>query len=386
MNKELNVVYIGSPTFPNGFAMTKRWRYMVDHMNANGIQSHVLVCHHKIDGTFTNPEKGKYGLADYRDIRKLFVQKKWLSFYREGKRCLKEWYNDDNDVNNILIFSTTLSLVLAPFFRYAKSIGYKVVFDQVETNMLLGGKMRLKRRINLTISNWITKYAHKQADSFVISSALWRQNHEKYPRMRLCLLPNATVDLQKSPKKSLHTPLKVVYSGTFADKDGVSYLIDGAIEARQKGCNLELLLAGKGQPWNMKVLDKLKGCAWAKYLGFISDEDLMSLIQNGDVLCMTRNNSTFANFGFPFKLSEYLATGNILLATRVGDVEKYVTDKKDAFVIDPESAHQIADALCYIASHKDEAVEIAQRGHETMKREFSIENVGKIFVNFLSSL
>ena len=136
----------------------------------------------------------------------------------------------------------------------------------------------------------------------------------------------------------------------------------------------------------MKVLDKLNGCTWAKYVGFLSDEDMLSLIQNGDVLCMTRNNSTFANFGFPFKLSEYLSTGNILLATRVGDVEKYVTDKKDAFVIDPESAHQIADALCYIASHKDEAIEIAQRGHETMKREFSIENVGKIFVNFLSSL
>ena len=384
MSKELNVVYIGSPTFPNGFAMTKRWRYMVVYMNEKGIQSHVLVCHHKIDGTFSNPEHGKYGLAEYRDIRKLFVQKKWLSFYREGKQCLKDWYAKDK--NNILIFTTTLSLLLLPFFKYARSMGYKIVFDQVETNMLLGGKMRLRRKLNLIVSNWITKYAHKQSDSFVISSALWRQNHEKYPNMRLCLLPNATVDLQKSPKNSLHCPLKVVYSGTFGEKDGVNFLIDGAIEAKARGCDLELIMSGKGQPWNMKVLDKLNGCTWAKYLGFLSDEDMLSLIQNGDVLCMTRNNSTFANFGFPFKLSEYLSTGNILLATRVGDVEKYVTNKKDAFVIDPESAHQIADALCYIASHKDEAIEIAQRGHETMKREFSIENVGKIFVNFLSSL
>lgn len=384
MSKELNVVYIGSPTFPNGFAMTKRWRYMVDYMNDNGIKSHVLVCHHKIDETFINPKQGVYGLAEYVDIRHYMVDRKVFKFYRTGKRLLREWYHKDKQ--NVLIFSSKLSLLLLPFFRYARSLGYKIVFDQVETSMLLGGKMRLRRRINETIADNISQYAHKHSASFVISSGLWKQNKDKYPQMKLCLLPNSTVDLQLKPKKSLHTPLRVVYSGTFAEKDGVSFLIDGAIEARAKGCDLELVLAGKGQPWNMKVLDKLKGCTWAKYVGFLSDDELISLIQNGDVLCMTRNNSTFANFGFPFKLSEYLATGNILLATRVGDVEKYVTDKKEAFVVDPESAHQIADALCYIAGHQEEAVTIANRGHETMLRVFSIENVGKIFENFLRSL
>lgn len=384
MEKELNVVFLGPVSFPLGSAMSKRWRYLVDYMNSHNIQSHVLVCHHKISNTIENPIDGQYGLADFHDLRHYFAQKKIPRFYDEGKKYLREWFIKER--KNILIFTNDLDLFLLPFFLYAKKLGYKILFDQVETSLLLAGKMRLRRRINLFLSKYISDYAYKQSDCLVISSGLWKQNHDKYPQMKLCLLPNSTPDLQMAEKKSLHSPLRVVYSGTFAEKDGVEYLIDGAIEAHRRGCNLELIMTGKGQPWNMKVLDKVKGCSWVKYLGFVSDDVLKQTIQQADVLCMTRNNSVFANYGFPFKLSEYLATGNILLATRVGDVERYVTDKKDAFMVDPENAHQIADALCYIATNEEEVIQIARRGHETMMEKFSIECVGKIFENFLSSL
>lgn len=384
MEKELNVVYIGGSTFPLGYAMTKRWRYMVDYMNMHGIQSHVMVCHYKIEGTFDNPQKGNYGMADYIDIRHLFAERKILSFYRVGKKQLKEWFNPNK--KNIMIFSTNLSFWLLPFYKYAKKIGYKMVFDQVETSMKKSGKMRFRRRINILLSESVSRYAYKGASSFVISSALWWQNHEMHPNMPLCLLPNSTVDLKNPAKKTFNAPIKVLYSGTFASKDGVSYLIDGVIGAHNRGCNVELILLGKGQPWDMKVLEKVKDYPWVKYLGFVSDEELIDNIQQADVLCMTRTNSIFANYGFPFKLSEYLATGNILLASRIGDVERYVKDKESAYLVSPESANDIANALCYIESHPIEAKIVAENGYKVMKMHFSIEHVGDIFVKFLNQI
>ena len=32
-NKIQNIVFVGDPCFPNGGAMTKRWRYLVDFLN-----------------------------------------------------------------------------------------------------------------------------------------------------------------------------------------------------------------------------------------------------------------------------------------------------------------------------------------------------------------
>lgn len=384
-NKKLNVVFIGSPTFPNGFAMTKRRRYLVDYMNEHGIQSHVLVCHHKKNDMYDNPQDGEYGLCTYCDITPLAVKKDFLAYYKQGKSKLKEWFVFGE--KNILLFTSNLSIIHYPFYSYAKRLGYKIVFDQVETSFIaIGGRMSLKRWINEWISDRITNFAMKDAATFVISTALKTQTEKRYPKIKTCLLPNASPSLKKEDKTNLHRPLRVIYSGTFAVKDGVDYLIDGAIKAVEKGCEMELIMMGKGQPWDMKVLDKLTGYDWAHYLGFVSDEELLNQIQNADVLCMTRNNSLFANYGFPFKLSEYLATGNILLATRVGDVEMYVKDKESAYIVDPEDFGQIADALCHIQQHEEEAIIVAQSGYEVMQQYFSMNSVGKIFINFLTNL
>lgn len=385
MEKQLNVVFIGSPAFPNGFAMTKRRRYLVDYMNAHGIQSHVLVCHHKKNKLYDNPEEGEYGLCTYCDITQFAVKRKFIAFYRRGKAKLKEWYVEHEQ--NVLVFSSTLPPLQLPFYRYARKLGYKIVFDQVETSMIaIGGKISLKRRINEWISDRLTLMAFAKSNNIVISTALLNQTKEQFPNNKFLLLPNSTPSLKKKDKLNLHIPLRVLYSGTFASKDGVEYLIDGAKKAVMKGCNLELILMGKGQARDMKVLEKLKDCNWAKYLGFVSDEELLNQIQNADVLCMTRNNSLFANYGFPFKLSEYLATGNILLATRVGDVTKYVKDKESAYLVEPENSEQIANALCYIQCHEEEAIVIANNGYKAMLKHFYTESVGEKFVSFLKTI
>ena len=105
-----------------------------------------------------------------------------------------------------------------------------------------------------------------------------------------------------------------------------------------------------------------------------------------DILCMTRTNSRFANFGFPFKLSEYLSTGNILLATNVGDVGLYVQDKVSALVVEPENPSEIAKAIKYVDTHHEESLKIAHSGHEIMKERFSVENIGKIFIGYLKTI
>ena len=101
---------------------------------------------------------------------------------------------------------------------------------------------------------------------------------------------------------------------------------------------------------------------------------------------MTRCNSRFANYGFPFKLSEYLATGNIVLATNVGDVGLYVKDKESAYIIPSENSHAIATTLQHIVEYPQEALNVANGGLKVMQQHFSIESVGVIFVNFLKEV
>lgn len=381
--QNLNVVYIGPQSFPIGAATTKRRRYMVDYMNLHNIQSHYLVTAFS-RGKSKNPKEGSYGNCTFFDLSQYVSSKNIVAYIREGRRKLKEWY--DTKAKNILILHTLVTWNEWLFYKYAQTLGYKIVFDQVETSYLQNETGSFIFRTQVRISEFLSNKAYRECPAFVISTRLLIENQEKFPNRQLCLLPNSTPEIKREPKDDFNVPLLLLYSGTYTPKDGVSDLIDGVILAYNSGVKCRLILLGKGTAQDMKVLDKTKGLDYIEYRGFVSDEELESTIKQCDILCMTRTNSRFANYGFPFKLSEYLATGNLLLATNVGDVSHYVQDKVSALVVEPENPQSIADAIIYVNDNHESSLEIAQTGHEVMMNEFSIEKVGSIFINFLENI
>ena len=256
----------------------------------------------------------------------------------------------------------------------------------METSYLQNGKIDFLHSINIRISEFFSDKAYRHSSAFVISNNLMNEVHKKYPNRKLCLLPNSTPQLNKQSRDALNKPLKILYSGTYSPKDGVEYLLKGVMEAHKNGIAVELILLGKGSKEDMKVLDIAKEKDYIHYLGYVSDEELNSYLLACDVLCMTRCNSRFANYGFPFKLSEYLATGNIVLATNVGDVEVYVKDKESAYIIPSENSHVIATTLQHIVEYPQEALNVANGGLKVMQQYFSIESIGMIFVNFLKEV
>lgn len=383
-NKKLNVVYIGSLPFPIGSATTKRRRYMVDYMNSQDIQSHYLICDFKQRSKWQNDINGKYGLCDYCDITPIADSKKYIRFWRKGKQQLSDWFVIG--AQNVLIFETVLSPFSYCFYKYGRKIGYKIVFDQVETSYLHGGSMALAHKLFVGLSEWFSNIAYKHSAAFVISQRLWKENAEKFPHRKLCLLPNSTPQLCKYSRTVFNKPIQLLYTGTYAPKDGVAYLIDGAVEAYENGIDLRLILLGKGLSQDMVVLDKTIGKDYIQYIGYVSDDELKRYLIESDILCMTRCNSRFANYGFPFKLSEYLATGNVVLATNVGDVCNYIENKKSAYIVPPENSHEIAMTICNIAENPQEALKVAAGGLKAMNTHFSIDGVGRIFIDFLKAL
>lgn len=380
---DLNVVYIGPQTFPFGAATTKRRRYMVDYMNSKNIKSYYLITALR-RGKQSNDIEGQYGLCTYYDLSFVSNFFNFHSYITLGKQKLKEWYISGK--KNILIFHTLVTWNEWLFYKYAKKIGYKVIFDQVETSYLQNESGTFLYRAQVRFSEFLSHRAYRECPAFVISSSLMRENLEKYPSRRLCLLPNSTPLINEKSKTFFNKPLLLLYSGTYTPKDGVKYLIEGVINAYNDGVNCKLILLGRGTKKDMEVLDTIKDKDFIEYRGFVSDSELNETMKVCDILCMTRTNSRFANFGFPFKLSEYLSTGNILLATNVGDVCQYVHDKQSAFIVEPENSFKITKAIKYIDDHHEESLKIAHEGHLVMMNNFSIDNIGKIFINFLEEL
>ena len=119
---ELNIVMASGVVFPYGLATTKRRRYMVDYMNVQGVECHVLVLRHQVKSQ--NPLKGMYGDCDYIDISYLLNEGKIFQYYHQGKIFLKKWFNSDK--KNVVVCDTKVEFWDYPIIRYAYSLGYKI--------------------------------------------------------------------------------------------------------------------------------------------------------------------------------------------------------------------------------------------------------------------
>ncbi len=379
---ELNIVFILDQSFPVGFAMSKRHKYLIDYLNEKNISSGLVQTRTSND-IFDNPMYGSYGKAEYANLS--CIWKKGLSgkikYFKEVIHFLKRLYKKDR--SNILIFPSIVQIDVIPFYIYARLKGYKIVFDVVENYSVEGSNSSFLHKISCAITN---RLYESSLCLFVISNPLQKVISEIAPNIPVCILSNSAPITASGVKLRYSSPVRILYSGTFSQKDGLDYMIKAYLEFLKKSeIKSEFLLTGKGRKKDMeRVFTLINGCLNIRYLGYVSDVELEQLIGSSDILTMTRCNSKFANYGFPFKLSEYLASGNTVLATKVGDVPLYLSHKENAYLADSEDVESLVDALLFLTSNQEVAIGIGRNGIATVRQYFDVQLNGKRFVDFLN--
>jgi len=133
----------------------------------------------------------------------------------------------------------------------------------------------------------------------------------------------------------------IVYSGSFGEKDGFPYILRAFKNLLDNYHNSKLIATGKPSKYYpienvLKLVNDLKIKDNFIYLGLVSREELKFINQNADLLLVCRSNSEYANFGFPWKLGEYLLTKNPIVATKVGDIELYLKNNGEIFLAEPQ--------------------------------------------------
>lgn len=379
-SKTLNIIFIGRNTFPTGGAMTKRHRYYIDYLLTLENVHITNICTWQ-DDLGHNEEEGLYNKrVKYYNTR---IPKKLSSIFAISdwcKKILKDSFLPYG--KNVAIFCSYFSIEQIPVMLYAKKLGYKIVCDVVENYDAKGGNMTTPLRIAFKLSKL---FCYKKTDAFIVISNQIGEVYQKYQKPMLMLTNSAPIN-NANPKSTFHSPMKVVYTGTFADKDGLCYLVEAFDKFTSKFGNVaELLLIGKGKG-DEKMEHIIKSNPQITKMGFVTDDVLEKTQQEADILCMTRCNSEFANYGFPFKLSEYLATGNTVLATSVGDVALYIKDKENGLLVSPNNNQAIADALGYAFTHQTECMKMGKKGVQTIKESFSVEKNGDKLYKFIVNL
>ena len=375
-----NLIFIGRPSFPIGGAMTKRHKYYIDHLASKADLSICNICTWSEGGK--NREVGTY--KDVVDYYNTTYPPSFSSIPKIAKwanRILESRYR--KNFNNIAIFCSYFTIEQIPILLKAKKMGYKIICDVVENYNAPGSDSSKQMKFSFAISK---TFLYKKVDGFIVISNLLKQVYKNYGKPTLLLTNSAPITIDENKHKTgYHSPIRIVYTGTYASKDGLSFLIEGFNKfIREEGNVAELILIGKGKG-NEKTEKLIADNKQIKRLGFVSDETLAEIQNSADLLCMTRCNSPFANYGFPFKLSEYMATGNPVLATSVGDVSLYIKDKENGLLVNPSDSEAIYKALEYAYHHPLECIKMGRKSLNTIQESFDVHKNGETLFNFIKS-
>jgi glycosyltransferase involved in cell wall biosynthesis len=200
-------------------------------------------------------------------------------------------------------------------------------------------------------------------------------------RARMLVLP-AVVDVSRFERDRtigappLEGPYVAWCGSRWDSKDGAHQLLlaFGQIAAAHPKVSLLLIAPHDDSPDYRRATEIIhqSGCSERiAVTGRVSQADIPRFLLGASVLALARPSSAQAEYGFPTKLPEYLATGRPVLATRVGDIPLYLQDGVNAYLVEPDDVPGFAEKLDYILQHPEEADAVGQKGRLLTTREFS---------------
>jgi glycosyltransferase involved in cell wall biosynthesis len=395
MSRKINIVFMGSFTYPDGMAGTKRIQHAIDALRRvpdvfvrvvllrqlsceNGYSGlHEGISYHTIMGGMT-----RYKLMILFPV--LYI-KSFLFF----KQCRRK------DCRNIIyhygpvIFENIVPLWLA------KYLGYKIVFDIVEDYDVAGILSRsFFHRIRI---GGITKLQYQMrniASGFIVISSHLEGKYKIFTRGKLPVhYRPISIDMNKFLSKSdykMNNIVSLFYAGSFGKKDGLLELIDAFDSLAAKRDNVRLILTGRGDNEAMQAFFSRVDVSPFKdrieYKGYLDDNTYYDMLNVSDIHCMTRVDLAYANAGFPFKLGEYLASGKPVIASRVSDVDRFLINKESAMLVKPGDSEEIMRAAEFLIDNPKAASLIGRQGREVAFSHFDHRVQGEALLSFLRRL
>jgi len=381
--KELNLLVI-IKEYPNGLAVTKKIQNILYYLFSQKIEINVISYRSK----FPQPsEKGLDNGIPYVNIG-IGLDLKLLNLHKTIMYLFKGLYlilkHKKKGCKNIFYCIGAINIENLLFVFWARLLRYKLVFDVNEDYSFFEDQVKIISRFKIWTIKQLDFFTYRWATAIIVVSTHLRNKYLKRNKKHILLIP-VTAKENFNPNKSFfNDPLQVVYAGSFDIKDGVNYIIEGFNSFNNIYHNARLILTGKSDQ-QVIYQEKYKSYSNIIFKGHLSEDEFYDLLKNADVMCMCRTNSGFANAGFPFKLGEYLATGNPVISTKASDVENYLT-KDDAYLIDFNSPQQIGAALTEIVNNPDVARKIGLNGMKKYQKYFSSEVNGKLLYDLLITI
>lgn len=274
---------------------------------------------------------------------------------------------DEIDLMLIRGPSTLLPTISSLMKKHKKPFAYLLVGDHLKSLSASGyskvGKLMLWFYfvVDKLRQNYYAKNALVFANSLVIYNeylAINKHTHE----VRTTTL--STGSIYKKDSLDFHDPVELLYAGRIDKGKGISDIINAMKILKEKGIGSKFNLVGwetsKGYIDSLFTLSRKLGLDGnivfhgKKKVG----EELLTMYRKADIYVLASNG----NEGFPRTIWEAMASSTPVIATTVGSIPYFLTDRKDVLLVSPDTPDDIANAIEELSNDEKLREELIKNG------------------------
>jgi glycosyltransferase involved in cell wall biosynthesis len=380
----MKLIFVSTGQYPNGGAATNRHLAYAKGLKELGHDIEFLLLSEQLWKEKELHKDGiKFTCVYVQSFNKSWKIKKIRSFFksiRQAKEKISAAHNKST-ITALILLDPSITTII-PLLKYGKKLQLKIFHERTEYPFVVSGKT-MRGKIDLYI---YLKFVVKKFDGiYVINNALKKYFSEKTNGKVPVRVINMLVDPARFEcnSKPGRRETIITYCGTLdGDKDGVPVLIESFAIIANEFPLLKLQLIGSlnnnfTRQHIETLIQKLQIKDRVIITGSVQRDEIPALLCNSDILALARPANKQAEGGFPTKLGEYLATGNTVVATNVGEIGLFLKDKKNAFISEPGSAEKFSQKLRE-ALLSNNALQIGLEGKKLVYNEFNYLTQAKV--------
>lgn len=402
----MNIAIIYGGPFPYGQASANRILSYAREMVKLGhiVQVHCLVTYNQPFTSKQNEQLTKNGIVDYEGIQCIYTsglnywQKEGQSFFKKLmiiiKGCIgsfKLLYKNRKMLDSLLLSGSEVYLYLF-FHLVALVCKLKLIVERSE----LPDIYKKKEVLGRTIYGWLyiilSRYAFHKVDGWFVETTLLANVYRKWAKKDATFfIAPMTVELDRfiGLKKNITSDSPyIAYCGNMREDDGISILIKAFSLISHRYPSYKLLLAGNSEDvkTQMKIVEDLGIKKKVRFLGQINRDKIPQFLVNADILALASPTSERSIATMPCKVGEYLATGNPVVVTCLGEIPKYLKNGENAFLSEPDSYVKFSDKLDEVISDYYRSRCVGEKGKQVAIREFNSYAQAVRIVNYLETM
>jgi len=402
-NKKQNIVFLTDNSFPVGLAGTNRLLSYSLGMIENGFESHVLCIRptETVNHFFNKESKGNYKGINFTypgniTIRVTsFCGRRFNDLKSICKSLIHVWrLLKTRQVYFFIVYGNSLFFELTSLML-SKMYGIMIVKEENENPYIYKYK-------NFHLIDKLYRWIYLRIVYHLYDGLLVMTNPLKYFFNAIGVNENKTLvvpqiidmtrfEVTNNENSLFYMNEYIAYAGSLKDsKDGILLLVKAFLLVKEKYSSVKLFIAGDGTKAEIEVLEslikRLDLSENVRLLGRLSSEEIPYFYAGAEILVSCRPTSFQAEYGFPTKIVEYLASGRPIVTTATGDLAKHVLDKVNIFLSPSAEPIDFGATMVAVLEDKYFSENVAKNGKILAVEKFNASIYTRKIINFINRM